>query len=393
MSDLHHRSSFLPTNQHLEMIMRIAVDANIPEAERFFSPWGEIIPFDGRHLKNEDLKSIDVLMVRSVTKVNQELLHETPIQFVGTATAGVNHIDSDWLHLQNIPWFSAPGSNSWSVADYITSLCAKLLKNQEIQPGAILGVIGHGHVGSKVAHRLSVLGFQVKIYDPLHPEINSHPEWNDLDNLADAELLTFHVPLTSIGSHPTLKMVNKEFLSRFAKPIRLINTCRGEVFHEADIMELKASGSITALYCDVYWNEPQVDLNYLQSCALFTPHIAGYSWTGKLRGTQMLADALTKVFGPRSNSLLTTGNPKSTIACHGLSLFDLLLQVYNPWEDQERWSEASDLRLDFDRQRKSYPQRLEYSDWNLLGIDPQMSSVLEQLGFKIEGSSSSHGSF
>jgi erythronate-4-phosphate dehydrogenase len=364
--------------------MRIAVDTNIPLAEPFFSPWGEIQRFEGRTLQTSDLVDIDVLMVRSVTKVNASLLKNSNVQFVGTATAGTDHIDARFLEENQIRWASAPGSNSWSVADYVTVVFAKLLAEGELDKKDPVGVIGYGHVGSKVAERLRHLGLVVHIYDPVHRDAPLHPEWQDWESILNCKAISLHTPLTREGNHPTFRWLNRDALLEFKPGLILVNTSRGEVCLDQDLIDLKKQGHLRKIFLDVFENEPRIEQELLDLCDLRTPHIAGYSWTGKIRGTQMLAEQLNTHFGPRPSALWSANAPIE-LNVSGLNLDQILIRAYDPWADQQRWIESSSTGENtFDRMRKNYPKRWEFSDYMLLEAQPELRLTLKALGFQIK---------
>ena len=102
--------------------MNIFIDENIPYGQAFFKRFGDVTTFSGRDVTAEQVKNADVLLVRSITQVNQSLLAlNKQLQFVGTATIGTDHIDLDYLQQRNITFSSAPGCNKISVAEYVLS--------------------------------------------------------------------------------------------------------------------------------------------------------------------------------------------------------------------------------------------------------------------------------
>ncbi|MEJ2307247.1 MAG: 4-phosphoerythronate dehydrogenase, partial [candidate division WOR-3 bacterium] len=95
------------------------MDENVLLGKEAFSSIGEIVSVPGRSITSEVIKNADILIVRSVTKVNEQLLKNSSIKFVGSATAGIDHVDTGYLESRNIGFASAPGSNSDSVAEYV----------------------------------------------------------------------------------------------------------------------------------------------------------------------------------------------------------------------------------------------------------------------------------
>lgn len=344
-------------------MIRIAVDQNIPKAAEALHSLGEVKFFEGRTLVREDLMQTDVLWVRSVTKVNRELLEGTPVRFVGTATAGVNHIDADYLAQAGIQWVSAPGSNAISVADYVCSSLAILRAQAKVRPGMKVAVLGYGHVGQAVVPRLQALGFETLVYDPLRRELYPHEPLVDLEELYKADLLTLHIPLTKSGPYATEAWIDKEFLLRFPAGLVMINAARGEVMKQNEVLELKQMGHLSALVLDVFESEPHIPLDVLAACDLATPHIAGYSWTGKLRGTSMLRKSLLEWLGKEVTPLKLSEDGSQLQA---KDPWDLMIQAYDVREDDARLraaiAQAGSSDPVFDGLRKNYPRRLEFSD-------------------------------
>lgn len=359
--------------------MRIAVDMNIPKAAEALQGMGEVRFFEGRSLTRADLLEVDVLWVRSVTKVNRELLEGTPVRFVGTATAGVNHIDADYLQEAGIHWVSAPGSNAISVADYLCSALAILRSKGKLEGKKKAAVLGYGHVGHAVVPRLQALGFETKVYDPLRQELYPEEDLCALEELFDADLLTVHIPLTYKGEHATHAWIDRAFLQKFKAGLIFVNAARGEVMKQAEVLELSQEGFLSALVLDVFEREPEIPLELLEAADLATPHIAGYSWTGKIRGTQMLRQSLRDWLNLAEDGFVlpTQG---STLCAQ--DEWELILQAYDLREDDARLrsavAEAGNAAAVFDGLRKNYPVRLEFSDYQ---VQMPKAVDLKALGF------------
>ena len=198
--------------------MRIFIDENIPQGPEVFSAYGEVVTFPGRTLTREHLEEADVLLVRSITKVNAELLEGTPVKFVGTATIGVDHIDQDYLREKGIGFSAAPGCNARSVAEYFVAALLHLKMNHGVSlQGRTVGVVGYGNVGKQVAAIAPALGLKVLLCDPPLAEAGApHPDgpFLPLDELVrQSDIVTMHTPLTKTGPHPTLKMLNSEIFA------------------------------------------------------------------------------------------------------------------------------------------------------------------------------------
>lgn len=361
--------------------MKIVADENIPFAKEAFSCIGEVTLAHGRFMP--DLTETDALIVRSITKVGKALLDGTAVKFVGTATIGFDHIDLGYLASHGIGFASAPGSNSNSVSEYVTAALLIHARDRRIElAGRSIAVIGVGNVGSKVVRKCESLGMTVLKNDPPLRDATGDTSFLPLEDVLDADFVTVHVPLTKTGPYPTRHMVNDDFLGRMNGV--LINSSRGSVVDESALK--KALGkTVKDAILDVWENEPNVDRE-LAGMVRGTPHIAGYSYDGKVNGTQMMYDTVCDFFDLekvwRSEDALPPGN---SIECSGAreenAIRDAVRQVY----DIERDYRDFTLRIEeFDRLRKEYPRRREFQTATVRcdGGDSLMRK-LEGLGFRL----------
>ncbi|GMU34105.1 MAG: hypothetical protein AMXMBFR20_19770 [Planctomycetia bacterium] len=272
--------------------VQILIDEAIP-SRHLFAALGEVRPFPGRALTRDLLHDADALIVRSVTRVNAALLDAAPIRFVGTATTGLDHIDTAYLHHRGIRLAAAEGSNGRGVAEYVLAAILHLSQQWGGSPsGKTLGVIGRGRIGSLVADWASHCGMTVLACDPPLADSGAANLHRFEDIAARCDLVTLHVPLTVAGPHPTQGMANRDWLARLRPGCILINSSRGEVIDEAALAAAVRSGSLAAPVLDVWQNEPRPDPRLVALAAVATPHIAGYTAESKLRAAQMLARAL-----------------------------------------------------------------------------------------------------
>ena len=372
------------------------VDENIPMGKEAFSAHGEVVAFAGRGLARQDLLSADALIVRSVTRVDAALLAGTPVRFVGTATIGTDHIDQPWLASQGIGFSSAPGCNANSVGEYAASALTWLEAEKGFGlEGKTLGIIGWGHVGKRVEAKASALGLRVLRNDPPLAEADPSGRFAPLERLlAECDILSLHVPLIVDGPHPTLKLCGPEFFARLARPIVLMNTCRGEVIDEAALRAARASGKVSHLVLDVFAGEPRPDPATCAAADLVTPHIAGYSLPGKLNGTTQVAAAFRRHFGfgdhweplypaPVAADLLYVPGPDTAF------LRRCIAAVYDVSADDARLRAAlgdADPGKGFDRLRREYPIRHEFKSFQVIRLPAEkreLRSRLETLGFRI----------
>ena len=278
--------------------LEILADANIPCVEEAFGRLGTVRRMPGRDMDPSDVASADVLLVRSVTPVGPELLDDTDLRFVGSATIGTDHVDRAYLQARGIPFAHAPGSNADSVADYVV-VALLLLAHRR---GASLrdrtvGIVGCGNIGGRLARRLPALGLEVLKNDPPRAraaEKEGRPhDFVPLDTVLDAaDIVTLHVPLEETGRDPTHHLVDAAFLERLQAGTWLLNTSRGRVVDGDALLAARTRGAVGAAVLDVWEHEPTPDPALMEAVDLATPHIAGYAYDGKVRGTAMLYEAL-----------------------------------------------------------------------------------------------------
>lgn len=374
--------------------MKILVDENIPHAAEFFNHLGEVTTGPGRNFSNADLRATDVLIVRSITQVNQALLAGSRVRFVGTCTIGTDHLDIDYLNKQNIAWASAQGCNANSVVEYVFAALAKHRSNwQRLQ----IGIVGCGNVGGKLYQRLKQLGVQLAVYDPLLDQ-NQLPELTDLKNTLQSDILCLHTPLTTAGPFPTLGMIGSEQLQQLKPNAMLLSAGRGGVIVEAALLNQKQHHPDFTVVLDVWEDEPKISLPMMNAVDIATPHIAGYSYDGKAVGTEMIYQALCgflavapqvklkDVMATPEQILLTWPNNNSMA---GLSEF--LQEVYDIKADDQTMRKAllqaqrsgGDIGAEFDRLRKTYPVRREWHNYRLPpNLTAEQIKVLSVLGFK-----------
>ncbi len=379
---------------------KIFVDENIPQGREAFSGLGEVVPFAGRDLKKSDLTEADALMVRSITLVDASLLEDTPVQFVGTATIGTDHIDLNYLNGRDIAFTAAPGCNADAVKDYVTAaLLALREKGYWTEGSDVLGIVGCGHVGSRTAIAAEALGLRVLRYDPPRQEREPGSSLDSLQTLRETcTLLTFHVPLSRSGPYATQGMVDAAWLSSFPNLNVVVNTCRGEVVIENDLLTMQKSGRLKALVLDVFENEPAIAAATVDSAFFATPHIAGHSVHGKLNGTLALSQAYHRFCGrtPAWNPRIPTPLDQQIVFSSGFgaqSDLDFIShcyqRVYPIHVDDASLRRAlrePDPAIAFDSLRKRYPIRFETRDFEITEIPSDRKPLREKLvtlGFQV----------
>jgi len=356
--------------------MKIVVDQNIPLAQEFFSDMGDVVALPGRELTANDLCDADILLVRSITQVNEALLSGSRVKFVGSCTIGTDHVDLEYLKNNHITFANAPACNANAVVQYVFSAMARVKPEWQKQT---IGIVGCGNIGSRLYKRLRALDCEVFIYDPfLSSDKNSfrsdlvdidRAHLVSFDEILGADIITCHTPLTRSGPFPTYHLFGKKELAQLSEETLLINSGRGAIIdNEALLAELNQRS--LSLVLDVWENEPAINRQLLDNVALGTFHIAGYSVEGKEQGTYMVYQALCQFFNrPFSEekakflsqdiSTLLLSDTLSEAKRYDLNT--LLLACYDITNDDQK------LRQDhcFDFLRQQYVSRREYSHFQL----------------------------
>ena len=353
--------------------MLIVADENIPLLEEFFADFGEIRRFPGRQISRADVLDADILLVRSVTKVDRDLLEGSAVRFVGTCTIGTDHLALEYFQRAGIQWSSAPGCNARGVVDYVLG---SLLTLAEIE-GADLtqrtyGVVGVGEVGGRLVQVLRSLGFNVLLCDPPR-QADEGGDYVSLEQIIEqCDVISLHTPLDKTGSDPTWHLLDRERLNQLKPGTWLINASRGAVVDTAALREVLTRREDLQAVLDVWEGEPQVDVELADLCVLATPHIAGYSLDGKQRGTAQIYQALCDYLGHLPQVKLADLLPAPWLAKVELSadsdpawaMAMLCRGVYDPRRDDADFRRSltgsvEEQKLAFDGLRKNYPIRRE----------------------------------
>jgi erythronate-4-phosphate dehydrogenase len=274
-------------------MLTIVADNNISLVNEYFSNLGTVISKPGREITTNDIKNADVLLVRSITKVDKNLLNNTNIKFVGSVTSGIDHIDVDYLKAHDIQFACTKGFNAVSVVEYVLSSIASFANNNKVDlSSCTVGIVGVGNIGCRLHYALYKLGINTVLTDPAKPSYNcklpslSYIELPEL--LQKADIISLHCPLTTTGSHPTYHLLNRNNFAMIKPSGCLINSSRGAVVDNTALAQHLEMGNDLNLAFDVWENEPNIHLSLLDKCQIATPHIAGYSYDAKLLGTQVI---------------------------------------------------------------------------------------------------------
>lgn len=372
--------------------MKILVDENMPYAQQLFSRLGNVKAVPGRPVPKAELIDADALMVRSITKVNSALLSTTPIKFVGTATAGFDHVDTAWLDEANIAFSSAPGCNAIAVVEYVFSALLMLAERDHFDlRDKTVGIVGVGNVGGRLADRLAAWGVNTLLCDPPKAKAakGNKGEFLALETvLAQADVLTFHTPLNMSGADQTFHMMESTRLANLRDGTILINASRGEVVDNQALLALLKQGKKLSVILDVWEPEPNLDTELLQWVDIGTPHIAGYTLEGKARGTTQVYEAYCQFLGQPDSVPLASLLPIPEIS--GITFNGKLTQsqlkrlvhlVYDVRRDDAALREVAAIAGEFDKLRKNYQERREWSSLKVSCDNAQTAEQLAALGF------------
>jgi erythronate-4-phosphate dehydrogenase len=278
--------------------MRIVADAAIPLVEEAFRSLGNVALIPSSGINTESINGADILLVRSENRVDRALLDGTSVRFVGTATAGIDHVDTDYLHQEGIDFCSAPGCNANAVKEYWTAAVLLLAKRYGLSlKGMTLGVVGVGNVGSLVARAGLALGMEVILNDPPLADQTGESRFVELDPVLETDFLTLHVPLTLDGPYPTCQLMTRQRLDRMKPTAFLLNTARGAVMDQVALGQSLKARKLAGAVLDVWQDEPKVDYSLMPLLELATFHIAGYSRDGKLKGTRAIYEGACQFLG------------------------------------------------------------------------------------------------
>jgi len=379
--------------------MRIVADENIPLLDEFFAGFGEIRRLPGRSIDAAAVADADLLLVRSVTQVNRALLDGSPVKFVGTCTIGTDHLDLDYFQQAGITWASAPGCNARGVVDYVLGCLLVLAEQQGVDLATrTYGVVGAGQVGSRLLKVLRGLGWRVLVCDPPRQEVEGGDFVSLQQILDECDVISLHTPLERLGEHATHHLFDSARLAALKPGSWLINASRGAVVDNQALRELLPQRTDLQVVLDVWEGEPQADVELAALCRIATPHIAGYSLDGKLRGTAQIYQALCQYLGVAPSVELQQLMPAAWLseltidasADPAWALASICRAVYDPRRDDADFrrslqGDAATRRAAFDGLRKHYPMRREIDGLkvSVKGDAPALVSLVQALGARL----------
>ncbi|MDH5775377.1 MAG: 4-phosphoerythronate dehydrogenase [Nitrospirota bacterium] len=383
----------------MKQSLNIVAGENIPYLKEAFEGLGNLSLLPGRSIISADLKYTQILLIRSITPVDEKLLQGTSVEFVGSASAGADHMDTAYLKSHNIEYATASGSNANSVAEYVMAALLLIAKQEDLQlQGKTIGIVGVGNIGKLVKIKAEALGMHPVLNDPILAEAGQIHHCS-LEETLGCDVVTLHTPLTTNGPYPTYHLLNKDTFQWLKPSTIFINAARGEVVETSALLDAITHQHIGPTIIDVWEHEPDINWDLFQAVTLGTPHIAGHSLDGKANGTLMIYTALCKHLGvePTWNpvqSLPPPIVPFIQINAQTQSEQELLQQIVSKVYDIETdyhhmkkllISSPSERPTLFDALRKNYPVRREFhqSTVALSNNRAQFGQTLKGLGFQI----------
>ena len=371
--------------------MEILADKDIVQVKESFSALGSVRLFDGRSLRRNEIGDAEILLVRAITRVDDALLGNTAVRFVGSATAGIDHIDTDYLEDASIEFAYAAGSNARAVAEHVVTCIYMYAELRDCLPRDLsIGVIGYGNVGRALGAMLDQLGVEYAVNDPPSADELSAVSSVSLEQALGCDVVTVHVPFTRTGPYPTIDLIDAAGVQSLRPSALLINAARGGVVDESALcVRLDGDAPVYAAI-DCWLNEPNVDLDLLRRAWIATPHIAGHTLEARVEAARMLHAALNVFFARSEVFPAALGHrPKTLEPAPGHTGLASLLSNVHPLADQTRALRrmlalpAARRGAHFDDVRRRYGLRREFAHFSVASDEfaPDTVAELRALGF------------
>jgi erythronate-4-phosphate dehydrogenase len=373
--------------------MKIVADDHIPFLRGALEPYARVVYLPGAAIGPSDLKDADALITRTRTQCDRAMLEGSRVKLITSATAGYDHIDARACAELGIEWTNAPGCNADSVVEYVASSLVTVAVSKGLAlEGQVLGVVGCGQVGSRIANMARGFGMRVLLNDPPRARAEGGAGFVELAQIqAQADIITFHTSLNMKGPDKSFHLADDAFMAGLAKKVFLINASRGEVVDNAALKAHLKRGAFSAVVLDVWENEPGIDLELMDLVDIASPHIAGYSADGKINGTTHSVRAISRFFGLGADDWTCQDAPRPrdpglVMDCAGKTELEVIaqavLEAYQVSRDDARLRGSVET---FERQRGDYPVRRDFNYYTikLLNPPPGLGKRLEALGFLV----------
>lgn len=344
--------------------MKIVMDEKIPYLSVALSAMGnEVVCLPGFSISRSDIIDADALFVRTRTRCNAALLEGTAVRFVGTATIGYDHIDAEYCSEKGIEWSNAAGCNAGAVLQYVQSVLYSWSADRNVPlEGLVLGVVGVGEIGSRVAAWARSAGMDVLLNDPPRAARGEDGFVSLAEIAASCDIVTFHPSLARSGDFPSYHLADASFFVSLTRCRLLVNASRGPVVDNVALKNALAAGLVGDAVLDVWENEPDVDMELLEMSYIATPHIAGYSAEGKMNASRMMLDAFVR-FSRYAGAVpqLSLPSPGNNVVV-ATNERDAMLSIYSPRVDSAALKSEPGA---FERLRNEYSLRREPQSYEI----------------------------
>ena len=373
--------------------MKIVIDEKIPFIKGVLEPWAEVVYSSGSLINRSMVADADALIVRTRTRCDSQLLRGSKVRIIASATIGFDHLDTKWLEAEGIKWVNAPGCNSGSVMQYIVASLFYLASKKSLDLRSLtLGVVGVGNVGSKVVKAATKLGMKVLQNDPPRKRLEGLKDFVPLDKvLAESDILTLHVPLTSEGRDRTHYLINGQNLAQLKKDCILINTSRGEVVDNTALRMALEKNALGGSVLDVWEKEPEADRKLIGLVDIATPHIAGYSVDGKANATVTAVRQVCSWLNIPLNDWLPGALPEPAEPVIDLNRYtdtntpqgmvSMAVKHTYPIEEDDQLFRNNPGKFEY--LRDNYRNRREFSSFSVKIKDGETARILSGLGFNL----------
>lgn len=369
--------------------MKLIADNTIPYLKGIAEPFADITYLNSAEFTPEAIKDADALIVRSIDKCTRNLLDNSKVRLIVSATIGFDHIDTHYCEEAGITWKNAPGCNARSVAQFLLAgLFVISLRKAEPLRGKTIGIVGVGHVGKEVEKIAKAYGLHVLLNDPPRAKEEGEEGFVSLETIVkEADIITFHTPFTREGEFPTYHLANEDFFESLERKPWFINASRGAVHDTHALLEARKNGKLGALLLDCWENEPAINLELLDLTDLATPHVAGFSADGKANGTRMCLENIASFFDVHFDKLGEVAPPPPASPIIDLSIFhtnrieEAVLQTFNPRHIDQALRETPE-RFEFFRNNYAHPR--EFEAYTVKNATTEESELLKRLGFNVQ---------
>lgn len=369
--------------------MKIVADNTVPYLKGIAEPIAEVEYLNSNEFTPSTVQDADALIVRSIDKCTRELLTGSHVRLITTATIGFDHIDTQYCEEADITWKNAPGCNAVSVGQYVlASLVTIALRKRETLRDKTIGIVGVGHVGKEVEKLCNAFGMKVLRNDPPRAEEEGAEGFVSLDTLAEqADIITFHTPLTKEGCFKTYHLAGEDFFNKLQRKPWFVNASRGAVHDTEALLTAYKESKVGELILDCWEKEPVINRELLHLTTIATPHIAGFSADGKANGTRACLQNIESFFQVKIEKLGEVVPPAPAHPLIDLDVYpehrieQAILSSFNPMTVDKALRETPDR---FEWFRANYDHPREFEAYTVLHATPEEAIILRQLGFKVQ---------